>query len=135
MTEKKRKTLYWVFKLLGVFVSCALPIWAICEKFPVWTASHGASHSAGVGAILIAIVLIIVFRRTVFQFIRDHFDLKHAPPLMGWLVLLAAAYVMIFIGEFMRDLTDALWMGLIGCAIGTFFTYLSNRYGEVKDNE
>lgn len=127
MTEKKRKTLYWVFKLLGVFISCALPIFAICEKFPIWTATNGASHSAGVGAVMIAIVLLIVFRRSVFGFIRDHFNLKHAPPLMGWLVLLVVAYVILFIGEFMRDLTTVLWMGLIGCAIGTFLTYLSER--------
>lgn len=127
MTEKKRKTLYWVFKLLGIFVSCALPIFAICEKFPIWTAANGASHSAGVGAVMIAIVLLIVFRRSVFGFIRDHFNLKHAPPLTGWLVLLVAAYTILFIGEFIRDLTTVLWMGLIGCAIGTFLTYLSER--------
>ena len=135
MTEKKRKTLYWVFKLLGIFVSCFLPILAICEKFPVWTETHGATHSAGVGVVLILIVLLIVFRRTVFGFIRDHFDLKHAPPIMVWLVMLVIAYVMIYIGNFMRDMTIVLWMGLVGCAIGTFLTYLSDRIGKVKRDE
>jgi hypothetical protein len=135
MTEKKRKTLYWVFKLLGILVSCALPIFAICEKFPVWTETHGATHSAGVGVVLILIVLLIVFRRTVFGFIRDHFDLKHAPPIMVWLVMLVISYVMIYIGNFMRDMTTVLWMGLVGCAIGTFLTYLSDRIGKVKRDE
>lgn len=127
MTEKKRKSLYWGFKLLGIFVSCFLPILAICEKFPVWKETHGDAHSAGVGAVMIAIVILIVFRRTVFSFIREKFDLKHAPRMMVWLVLLVVAYVMVYIGNFMKDLTTVLWMGFIGSAIGTFLTYLSER--------
>lgn len=135
MTEKKRKTLYWVFKLLGIFVSCFLPILSICENFPVWTETHGDAHSAGVGAVMIAIVILIVFRRTVFDFIRDKLDLKHAPKMMVWLVLLVIAYVIIYIGNFMRDLANVLWMGLIGSAIGTLLTYLSDRIGKVKRDE
>ena len=135
MTEKKRKSLYWGLKLLGIFVSCALPIFAICEKFPIWTATHGATHSAGVGAVMIAIVILIVFRRTVFDFIRDRLDLKHAPRLMVWMVMLVVAYAAMYIGNFMRDMIIVLWMGLIGSAIGTFLTYLSNRFGEVKSDE
>lgn len=127
MTEKKRKSLYWGLKLLAILVSCFLPILAICEKFPVWTATHGSTHSAGVGAVMIAIVILIVFRRTVFDFIRDKLDLKHAPKMMVWLVMLVVAYVMIYIGNFMSDLTTVLWMGFIGSAIGTFLTYLSER--------
>jgi amino acid transporter len=134
MTEKKRKTLYWVFKLLGILVSCAFPIFAICEKFPIWTETHGASHSAGVGAVMIAIVVLIVFRRTVFKFIRERLDLKHAPPLTVWMVLLVIVYAMIYIGNFLRDLTTVLWMGLIGCAIGTFLTYLSERVRKEKED-
>ena len=128
MTEKKRKTLYWVFKLLGILISCALPIIAICEKFPVWTKTHGETHSAGVGVVMIAIVILVVFRRTVFGFLRDKIDLKHAPPIMVWMVLLVIAYVVVYLGNFMRDMTTVLWMGLIGCAIGTFLTYISDKF-------
>ena len=134
MTEKKRKTLYWGLKVLSIIVSCALPIWAICEKYPIWTQTHGASRSAGVGTILAAIVLLIVFRKTVFDFIRDKVNLKHAPPVVVWAVMLILSYVMIYIGNFMRDMTIVLWMGLIGCSIGTFLTYLSNKFG-VKSDE
>ena len=35
MTEKKRKALYWTFKALSIIISCAFPILAICEKFPM----------------------------------------------------------------------------------------------------
>ena len=135
MTEKKRKTLYWAFKLFGILVSCALPIWAICEKFPLWTETHGTTHSVGVGVILILIVLLVIFRRTVFNFIKDKLNLKYAPPIVVWLVLLIVSYIMIYIGNIMRDMTTVLWMGLIGCAIGTVLTYISERFKKVSEDE
>ncbi|MBQ8393844.1 MAG: MFS transporter [Clostridia bacterium] len=137
MTTKKHKILYWLFKMLSVLVSCALPIWAICERFPVWTEEHGTTHSIGVGLVLIILVVAIIFRRTVFNFIRDKLNLKHAPPLAVWLVLLAISYIFVFLGEVMGDLTTVLWMGFIGCAIGTFLTYLSERLTakEVNTND
>jgi len=134
LTQKQRKALYWVFKLLGVAISCAFPIWAICEKFPLWVDKHGAGHSVGVGAILILVVVFAIFRRTIFDYIRDKINLRHAPPLALWLVMLIIAYVLIFIGNFMRDLTTVLWMGLIGCAIGTLFTFIAeHRFGKKKE--
>lgn len=127
MSTQRRKT-YWLLKIASIVISCAFPIWAICEKFPIWVDNHGTGRSVGAGIILIGIVLLIVFRRTVFDFIKDHLDLKHAPPLTVWLVMLVIAYIMVYIGEFMRDLTTVLWMGFIGCVIGTGLTYLSDKY-------
>lgn len=135
MTEKKRKTLYWAFKLFGILVSCALPIWAICEKFPLWTETHGTTHSVGVGVILILIVLLVIFRRTVFNFVKDKLNLKYAPPIVVWLVMLIFSYIVIYIGNVMRDMTTVLWMGLIGCAIGTVLTYISERFKKVSEDE
>ena len=128
MTERKRKTLYWSFKVASVLISCAFPIWAICEKFPLWTEDHGTGHSIGVGSILIAIVLLIIFRKSVFDFIKERIDIKHAPPVVVWLVMLVVSYVFIYLGDVMQDMTTVLWMGFIGCAIGTFLTYLSNKF-------
>jgi hypothetical protein len=133
MTERKRKILYWAFKITGVLISCAFPIWAICEKFPLWAESHGAERSVGVGIILIAIVLLIIFRKTVFGFIRDRLALKHAPPIVVWIVMLILSYILVYLGEVMRDMTTVFWMGLIGCAIGTFLTYLSERMKVTHD--
>ena len=137
MTEKKSKRLYWLFKVLSVVVSCALPIWAILEKFPVWTEEHGTTHSVGVGLILIILVIAIIFRRTVFNFIRDKLNLKHAPPLVVWLVMLVISYIFIYLGEVMRDMTTVFWMGFVGCIIGTVLTYVSDRFKtkEVNDND
>lgn len=135
MSEKKRKSLYWLFKIAGIFISCMLPIWAICEKFPVWTEVHGKSHSIGAGGILIFIVLIVIFRKTIFDFIRDRFNLKHAPPLVIWPTLLAASYTLIYISKFLYDMTTVFWMGFIGCAIGTLLTFIAeNRFGKDRDN-
>lgn len=136
MTEKKRKTLYWVFKLLGILISCALPIWAICERFPIWTEKHDAGYSIGVGAILILVVLLVVFRRTIFDYIRDKINLKHAPPLAVWLVMLILSYIMVYLGHVMEDMTTVFWMGLIGCAIGNVLTYIGeSKFGKEKEDE
>ena len=137
MTEQKSKILFWVFKIAGIAVSCALPIWAICERFPLWTEEHGAGRSIGVGVILIAIVLLIIFRKTVFDFIQKKFSLEYAPPLVIWIAMLIVSYILVYIGEVMRDMTTVFWMGFIGCAIGTFLTYLSERCKakEVKPDE
>ena len=136
MTEKKRKRLYLVFKLLSIVIACGLPIWAICEKFPIWTVTHGTEHSIGVGAGIIIFVVLIVFRRTIFKFLKENLNLQHAPPLAVWLVLLVLSYTMIYLGNIMHDMTTVFWMGFIGCSIGTVFTYIAeSRFGKKDDNE
>ena len=136
MTDKKRKALYWLFKVLSIIISCGLPLWAICEKFPVWTLSYGKYRSIGVGGILILIVLLIIFRKTVFNFIKDKLKLSHAPPIAVWLVMLILSYVLVYIANFLRDLSIVFWMGLIGCAIGTVLTYIAeNKFAKNKVTE
>lgn len=137
MTEKKRKTLYWGFKLLGILISCALPIWAICEKFPIWTVQHGTVRTVGVGVILISFVVLVIFRRTVFNFIKKHLNLQYAPPITIWFVLIVISNILVYIGEVMRDMTTVFWMGFIGCTIGTLLTYISERFSkkEVTSDE
>lgn len=132
---KNRKKFYWLFKSLGILVACLLPIWAILEQFPVWTFSYGRVRSMGVGGILILIVLLIVFRKTIFNYLVDRLKLKHAPPIVVWIAMLIASYILIFIGNFVQDLTTVFWMGLVGCAVGTVLTYIAeSRFGEEKDN-
>ena len=134
MSEKKRKKFYWLFKILGVVVSCALPIWAICEKFPIWTTAYGKSRSIGVGGILILIVLLIIFRKSVFNFLKEKLRLKHAPPLAVWFGMLITSYILVYISNVVRDLTIVFWMGLIGCAIGTLLTFIAeNRFKKEKE--
>ena len=123
----KRKVLYWIFKCASVLIACALPIIAIFEKFPVWTVEHGTKRTVSFGIILITIVILIIFRRAVFNFIRDKFNLQHAPPLMVWLVLLVVSYILVYIGNVMQDMTTVLWMGFIGCAIGNVITYVAEN--------
>lgn len=135
MTERKRKTLFWLFKCAGILISCALPIFAICEKFPLWNEEHGSERTVGFGIILIAIVLLIIFRKTVFDFIRDHLDLKHAPPIVIWLVMLVIAYILIYIAEIMSDLTTVFWMGALGSVIGTALTFVSNKFKKKEDDK
>lgn len=134
MTEKNRKTFYWLFKVLSVMISCALPVWAIYEKFPIWKTHYGTTHTIGVGGVLAIMVVLIVFRKAVFAYLRDRLNITHAPPLAVWLVLMAISYALIFVGDFLKDVTTILWMGLIGCAIGTILTFIAeNAFG--KKNE
>lgn len=136
MSNRKRKTFYWLFKLLSVVISCALPVWAIYEKFPIWTFSYGTVRSVSVGGILILIILLIVFRKTVFKFIVEKLRLRHAPPLVIWLVMLITSYILVYISNFMRDLTTVFWMGLIGCAAGTVLTFIAeNCFGKKVEND
>ena len=136
ITEQKRKKYYLIFKIASVIVSCFFPIWAVCEKFPLWTDRYGTVRTFGVGAILIMIVLAIVFRKSVFNYLSEKFKLKHAPPIAIWLTLLILSYILIFIGNFMRDLTVVLWMGMVGCACGTVLTFIAENYfgNKEKDN-
>lgn len=135
MTERKRISLYWLFKIASILVSCALPIWAICEKFPIWTVEHGTKRTFSVGLILIMFVVLVIFRRSVFNFIRNYFNLQYAPPLTIWLVLIVISHLLIYIGEVMKDMTTVFWMGLIGCAIGTVLTYISERFSEEVNSD
>ena len=137
MTERKRKALFWLFKISGILVSCAFPIWAICERFPIWTVEHGAKRTFSIGLILIIFVILVIFRKTVFDFIKQHLNLQHAPPLTIWLVLIIVSNILAHIGDVMRDMSTVFWMGLIGCIIGTFLTYISERFNtkEVTSDE
>ncbi len=135
MSEKKRKTKYWLFKILSVLISCGLPIYAVCEHFPLWTVSYGTSKSIGAGAIICLFIIAVVFRKSVFQFMRDKLKLRHAPPLAVWLILLITSYILLYVNQFIRDLTAVFWFGLVGCLIGTVLTFIAeNRYGKKKED-
>ena len=135
MTEKKRKTRYWLLKAVSVIVSCLFPIFAICEKFPLWQVEYGTNRTMGAGGILIFIVLLIIFRKTVFNFLNDRLKLRHAPPILVWLVMLVVAYILTYINNFIQDLTTVFWMGLVGCAIGAVLTFIAeHKYGK-KDEQ
>lgn len=134
MSNRKRKTFYWLFKILSVIVSCAFPIFAIWEKFPIWTYNYGTFRSVGVGGILVLIVALFILRRSVFEFIRDRLKLKHAPSITIPFVMLIVSYILIYISDFIRDLNTVFLMWLIGCAIGTVLTYIAeHRFGKKEE--
>lgn len=136
MTEQKRKITYWILKVLSIIVSCGLPIYAVCEHFPVWKVTHGTVRSIGAGGIICLIVIAIIFRKSVFNFIRDKLKLEHAPPMAIWLAMLIVAYILTYINKFIQDLTTVFWMGLVGCAIGTLITFVAeNKFGKKEEKK
>lgn len=135
MSEKKRNTLYWLFKIAGIFISCLLPIWAIYEKYPIWKATYGTGRSLGTGGLLIIFVVIVVARKTIFEHLKDRFRLRYAPPIAFPAIALIITYALMSITLFLRDMSTVFWMWLIGCAIGTFLTFIAeNRFGKDCDN-
>lgn len=136
MTEQKRKITYWILKTLSIIISCGLPIYAVCEHFPVWKVTHGTVRSIGAGGIICLIVLVIIFRKSVFNFMRDKMKLEHAPPLAIWFIMLIVAYILTYINKFIQDLTTVFWMGLVGCAIGTLITFVAeNKFGKKEEKK
>jgi len=135
MSEKKRKVTYWVLKVLSVLISCGLPIYAVCEHFPLWTVSYGTSRTVGAGGIISLVIVVIVFRKSVFAFMRDKMNLRHAPPIAVWLIMLIISYVLLYINQFIRDLTTVFWFGLVGCAIGTALTFVAETFFGKKREE
>lgn len=134
MTTRRRKALYWLLKILSVLVSGAFPIWAIYERYPIWTIEHGVSRSIGTGGILILFVVIVIARRTIFEFFRERLNLRHAPPLLIWLVPIVLSYTLLYIGQLLYDITNIFWMGFIGCAIGTALTFIAENFLREKND-
>lgn len=135
-SARRRKAVYIILKILGVAISCFFPIWAICDKFPLWRQAHGDERSFGVGLILVLFVVVVIFRKSVLKYIEERLNLRHAPPIVIWFILLIISYVLIYIGNFLRDLTTVLWMGALGCAIGTVITYIGeNFFGNKEDKD
>ena len=125
MTVTKRNIAYWGLKVASIFISCLFPVIAICDKFPVWTESYGVGRSIGTGGILIAIVLLVIFRKTVFDFIKERLKLNHTPPLVVWIVMLIIGYALLYVCKFLTDIILVFWMGLLGCGLGTILTMVA----------
>jgi hypothetical protein len=135
MSERKRKIKYWFVKILSVLISCGIPIYAVCEHFPLWTVSYGTGRTIGAGGIICLIIIAVVFRKAVFQFLLDKMGLRHAPPLAIWLIMLIISYVLLYIHQFLQDLTTVFWFGFIGCALGNALTFVAETiYGKKKED-
>jgi 1,4-dihydroxy-2-naphthoate octaprenyltransferase len=81
-------------------------------------------------------MFLVILRKPVFKFFEEKLKLKHAPPLVMWLIMLVVSYILVYINSFIQDLTTIFWMGLIGCAIGTVLTFIAeNRYGNKEEKK
>jgi hypothetical protein len=134
--ETKNKIGFWSLKATSVLISCLFPFWAICEKFPIWTETHGSGNSIGAGGIIGLVVMLIIFRKSVFAFVKDKLKIKYAPPIVIWLILIVVSYVLMFLNKFLYDITTVFWMGLIGCTIGTGLTFVSEHtFGKKEEKK
>jgi hypothetical protein len=130
--SKKDKILYWALRLLGIFISGCLPISAVIEHFPLWIEHKGAGRTIWVGTLLILIIVAVIFRKTVINYIRERFKTRTYPPVMGWVAMLCIAYVLRFINDFIMDMTSIFWMGLIGGLLGSLCLWFADRIKKKK---
>ena len=79
-------------------------------------------------------MIVIIFRKSVFKFLSEKLKLNHAPPIVVWLAMLIVSYILLYINDFVRDLTTVIWMGLVGCAIGTALTYVAEHFYGNEEN-
>ena len=128
LTENKRKNVvYWTLKVLSIFISCALPAWGVIEQFPIWKETASTGRSIGAGLILIAVIVLIVFNKAVFGFLRDRLRLNYAPPLLIWLVLIVVTWGLIWLSSLMEDMMNIYILGFVGCLIGNILTFIGER--------
>lgn len=136
MTQaQKNKLFFWLFKVISIIISCVLPIWSICERFPLWVETHGAGRSIGSGMLMIAIVVCAVLHKTIFNFFTQKLKIKHAPPILVWVILLICSYALLLFARFLQDLNTILWMGLLGCALGNLLTLIGNCFITEEEDE
>lgn len=67
---------------LSYMAGIGIPLWAILEKFPIWAKEYSPVKSAGLGIMLIAIVIASVGRKVIVPAIA-----KYLGWLTGWLGL------------------------------------------------
>jgi hypothetical protein len=135
-TTTKRNILYYLFKIASIIAACALPLWGVFEKYPLWAESHGTLRSVGTGGLIGIIILLVVFRRTIFNFLKDRWKMSYAPPITIWIILIVISYLTMFVSKFLFDLTTILWMGLVGSMAGGVLTFIGeNFFGEEKKDE
>lgn len=130
MTENKRKRLYWGFKIASVLVAVGLPLYAICDHFPVWVEYNTPGRTSITASILIGFTVLVVFRRAVFKFLKEKFNLKYAPPITIWAAPIIATYILEYISQVLADMNVVFWYGFIGAAVGMLLTFISEKFKE-----
>ena len=131
----KTKIYYWLLKGGGIGISALLPLWVVFDKFPVWVENHGAGKTIGAGGLIGAIIVLVIFRKTVIGYLKEKFNVNHTPPILIWIVCLAITYGLIFLIKFLYDLSLVLWMGLLGSVIGTMLTFTGEIFFKDEEEE
>lgn len=133
--KTKRRIKLLSFKSAGVVASVALPAWAILEKFPIWKVETGTAKTLGIGGIMIAIVALVTFKRSILNYIKEKTGMKTAPPLAIWAVLLIASFALTAVANILADMRVIFIAGLAGSGIGTVLNFIGETLGESEDSE
>ena len=123
----KGKVKYLCIKGTGIVVSAAIPVIAILKKLPFWRAEAGVTRTVGVGAVMAAIVVLITFKKTVFNYLKEKTGMNHMPPLMLWGGLLIGSLLLNAAADMLSDMRSVFVAGFVGCAVGSVLTVIADN--------
>lgn len=83
---KKPVTVKRACYILSYIVGIGVPVWAVLEKFPIWSKEYSPVKSAGIGLLLIACIVVAVGRKVIVPAIA-----KWLGWLVGWVALALGA--------------------------------------------
>ncbi len=128
--KNKRRLKLLSFKGAGIVTSVALPVWAIIERFPILKAESGTGRMLGIGGLMTAVVLLITFKRTVFDYIKEKTGIRHAPPFAVWSALLIASFAVGVLADAMAELRAVFVAGAVGSGIGTVLSIIGDNVSD-----
>ena len=126
--RSKKKIKYLCVKGTGIVVSAAIPVIAILKKLPLWRAEAGVTGTVGIGAVMAGIVVLITFKKTVFNYLKEKTGMNHTPPLLLWVGLRIGSLVLNSVADILSDMRAVFVAGVAGCAIGTVLNLIAENF-------
>ena len=131
------KVKYWILQIAAFLAAVIPPVWAVCEKLPVWKARYGAARTFWFGIAVVLIVLLVVFRKTLLVLVRSWTDvlvdrikektgIVHVPPMLSLVLTWATALIVVValipvvsgLYVILVDLKGIFMAGLVGAGLG-----------------
>lgn len=145
---------YWILQIAAFLVAVIPPVWAVCEKLPVWRVRYGTAQTFGFGLVILLVVLLVVFRKTLLVLVRGWLDvlcdkikektgIVHIPPMLSlvltWatalLVVVALIPVVSGLYVILVDLKGIFMAGLVGAGLGWLLSLIGIWLGIERSDE
>ena len=128
---------YWILQIAAFLIAVIPPVWAVCEKLPIWKARYGTAQTFGFGLVILLVVLLVVFRKTLLLLVKGWIDvlvdrikektgIVHIPPMLSLVLTWASALLVVIalipvvsgLYVILVDLKGIFMAGLVGAGLG-----------------